>query len=169
MKTQSKLTNPEAYRFINMVMLPLVKKVCDELGVKYPKSSTSKKVNDFKDINITLNILGTSVQTSPTIYYSGNEYIGISLHKMMYGKNILTIIDNSIYIISIDKLRENWSNPDCVYIQKRQYVDGLGERAQMSRFKISYIRENADYRLDIDNLQDIEEYNNLLKNIREVN
>jgi hypothetical protein len=39
----------------------------------------------------------------------------------------------------------------------------------MSRFKISYIRENADYRLDIDNLQDIEEYNNLLKNIREAN
>ena len=87
----------------------------------------------------------------------------------MYGKNILTIIDNSIYIISIDKLRENWANPDCVYIQKRQYVDGLGERTQMSRFKISYIRENADYRLDIDNLQDIEEYNNLLKNIREAN
>ena len=87
----------------------------------------------------------------------------------MYGKNILTIIDNSIYIISVDKLRDNWANPDCVYIQKRQYVDGLGERAQMSRFKINYIRENADYRLDIDNLQDVEEYNSLLKNIREAN
>ena len=85
MKAQSKLSNPEAYRFINVVMLPLVKKVCDELNVKYPKSSASKTSNDFKDINLTLSISGTSVQTSPTIYYSGNEYIGIFITRIING------------------------------------------------------------------------------------
>lgn len=152
------LNNAEAYRFINLYMIPAMSKTFDKHGIKYVAPD---KNSSSYDIIYKVRLGNRLTQTAPTVYYPGSNEIGISLHKMMLLKTIITIIDGSIYVISGEKLNSVWLNPSVAYVENRQYTDGLGERSQMTRIKIAWFKENAEYSFEMD--EDV--YNQYLEDI----
>lgn len=145
-KTQ--LNNPEAYRFTLIKMIPIITEQLNRNEIKWNMPTTKDKKSEFSDIKINI-VLGGRLECSPTIAFD-STYIGISLHKMMCSQNILTIVDGVIYVISIDKLRSIWGDRKWAYVQGRTYKDGLGMSSEMTRFKIEYIIQNADYSITLD-------------------
>lgn len=138
---KSTLNCPEIYRFIDLKMTKTVIDQFTSEGIKSVK--TTRPGSKSLDIVVNATIDGHKLQLSPTLY-TGKGFINLSLHKMMYSKNILTIANDIIYIISGDKLRAVW-NDSSIVSTGRGYTDGIGEAANMSRVNIDWLISNSDY------------------------
>ena len=144
MKNTSNLSNVDAFRFVNFHMVPTLAKVMEENNIKYVKPAAKTASSKKLDITFKIKIDGKIIEASPTIYYTDKDQIAISLHKMMYMKNIITIKDKKVYMVSVEKLLAVWNDPTIVSIDKRMYSDGIGEKCQMSRVNMSWFEKNAD-------------------------
>lgn len=145
------LNNSDAYRFLSIKALPILAEIIEAANYKHVKQTASKSANSkiadivfkFRDAEKNL------IETSPTIYYPDYDSVAISLHKMMYCKNILFIKDNIVYVIPQSSLLTIWDNKDICRIDKRTYQDGLGERSQLSRVDINWLVENASLKIEM--------------------
>ena len=146
------LNNSDAYRFLSIKAIPILAEIIEDANYKHVKPTASSKSSGSKIADVIFKFRDADknlIETSPTIYYPDYDSIAISLHKMMYCKNILFVKDNMVYIVPQSSLLSIWNNKDICRIDKRTYQDGLGERSQLSRVDINWLMENASLKIEM--------------------